>query len=506
MNYLIDPLLELKEYVEVLERTKKDILPATVTGPSDSQKVHICYALCSHSNRKGIFVTFNEMQARRMYEDFSFFYGDGVLFYPTKEVMLHDVEAKSYDAVFNRLKVIDRIARGDYKFVVTSAEALIQKLIPLEDYTKNVIHIKAGDTIDVDKLYARLTAMGYERCTTVEGKGQFAVRGGIIDIFGINMENAVRIELFGDEVDSVRSFDVISQRSVESLDNIRIIPSKEILYDENRKHSVIDSIRADLLAFSNKPRVDRDLLNTLKSNINNDIERFRSDHYFPGIDRYIPYIIHSPVSLLDYVKQDNPIVFADEANRIQSRIENMELEIQESCKSLLEKGKLLPESFDIYINNEDIQKEFNNTSTLFLNTLPSDSNIKQRATYTIASKSLTSYQGNTNLLAEDLQYWKGKQYRVVVLAGLRGRGQRLSEEINSKDVSSVYIDELDNKLTKGLIVVTKGSLHKGFEYPDIGLAIVGDKEIYGQGRKSSKKAKKSSSKSLQYISYPTDSI
>jgi len=497
MNYIIDPLLELKEYREVLERAKENILPVTVAGPSDSQKAHICYALCNHCDRKGIFVTYNEMQAHRMYEDFSFFYGDGVLFFSTKEVMLHDVVAKSYDAEHNRLKVLDRMITGDYKFVVTSAEAILQKLLPANEYKKNVININTGDVLIVGELYSKLTTMGYERVSTVEGKGQFAVRGGIIDIFSINMENAIRIELFGDEVDSIRSFDVISQRSVDSLGNVRIIPSREILYDEKIKQEVIETIREELKEQTSKNKVDKEFIESLKSNIGNDIERLKSDHYFPGIDRYIPYIIGSPSNILEYGQWDNPIIFADESQRIEDRAENMELELEESCKTMLEKGKLLAGSFNIYFKYDEIYDFFKNAPTIFLNTLPSEPTLKQRTTYNIVTKSLTSYQGKTDLLADDLKYWREKQYRIVVLAGLRARGQRLVEEVSSKGVSAVYVEDLNNELTKGLVVVTRGSLHRGFEYPEIGLAVIGDKEIFGQTKKTGKKGKKTSGERIK---------
>jgi len=497
MNYMIDPLLELKAYREVLERAKENILPATVAGPSDSQKAHICYALCRHSERKGIFVTYNEMQARRMYEDFSYFYGERVLFFPSKEIMLHDVEAKSYDSVFNRIKVIDRIVMGDYDFVVTSAEAILQKLVSPSEYRKNVINIKSGDEVNVEEIYATLTTMGYERVSTVEGKGQYAVRGGIIDIFSINMENAVRIELFGDEIDSIRSFDIISQRSVDSMDSVRIIPSREVIYDEKTKQSVIDALRKDLKEIADNTKLDKEFVQNLKSNINNDIERLRSDHYFPGIDRYIPYIINTPSNFIEYCLGDNPIIFSDEMHRIEDRAENMELELEESCKTMLEKGRILNGSFHIYFKFNEIEKYFNKSPTIFLSTMPSEPDIMQRATYNIVSKSLTSYQGKTDLLAEELKYWREKQYRIVVLAGLRARGQRLAEEITSKGVSAVYIEDLNSELQRGLAVVTRGSLHRGFEYPEIGLTIVGDKEIYGQTKKAGKRGKKTAGERIK---------
>lgn len=489
MNYLIDPLLELEEYSRILEHVKEKMLPVTVTGPSDSQKAHICYALSTHSESKGLYISYNEMQARRMYEDFSFFYGDDVLFFPSKEIMLHDVEAKSYDTVLQRIKVLDRIIQGDYKLIVTSAEAVMHKLVNPHIFMQSIISLEVGVMVDLDHLLLKLTTMGYERVTTVEGKGQFSVRGGIIDIFSINMENAVRIELFGDEVDSIRSFDVISQRSVEHLKSIHLVPARDVIYDVNRRQEIIDAIRSDLSSLlASKRSADVEYVAKLKGNISNDIERLRSDHYFPGIDRYVSYIIDKPAFIMDYLDNKN-IIFIDEVARIESRMDNVHLEIEESCKGMLEKGKMLPKGFEVCFTFDDLQHVISKENSIYLNTLPV--NTSTRYNYSIVSKSLSSYQGKFELLSEDLRVYKEKNYKTLVLAGLRGRGQRLCDEINNSGLPAVYLEELNSEFKNGLTVITKGSLHKGFEYPTIGFAIIGDREIYGQGKKLSKKIKKS---------------
>ena len=239
--------------------------------------------LCRHSGQKGIFVAYNEMQARKLFEDFSFFLGEDVLFYPSKEITLYDVEAKSNDTVYQRLEVLDRICRGDYTLVITSVEALSHKLVHPELFNGSIIEINYNSRIDLEDLTRSLVMMAYERVESVEKRGQYAVRGGIIDVFSVDAEHAVRLELFGDEIDSIRQFDVNTQRSTGQIDSMRIIPAREIIYAPERKKEIIAAIEADLAQAGKKNH-------TLTQRVNGDIERLKESWYFPGIDRYIPYI------------------------------------------------------------------------------------------------------------------------------------------------------------------------------------------------------------------------
>lgn len=243
MNFFTDPLLKIDEYNTLLTNVREGKGPVSVTGPSDSQKVHLIYSLCTHLQRRGLYITYNEMQARRAYEDFAFFLGDDVLYYPPKETMLYNIEARSNDIIYQRSKTLLRCLEGNYKLIVMSAEALIQMISPVELFRGGVIDFSLGSQIDLDELVAKLVLYGYERVETVEGKAQFAVRGGIIDVFGINSEHPVRIELFDTEVDSIRYFDETTQRSTDSIDHCRIPPARDVVYREKSKEIIILKIK-----------------------------------------------------------------------------------------------------------------------------------------------------------------------------------------------------------------------------------------------------------------------
>ena len=248
--------------------------------------------------------------------------------------MLHDVDAKSYDSVYERIDALYRIEKGDYSFIVTSAEALCQKLIERELFVESILRFSVGDRIDLDFTIHKLISIGYERGKTVEGKSQFAVRGGIIDIFLVNSDLAIRIELFDDEVDSIRSFDLLTQRSIENIKDVTVLPAREVIYSYQRRDSILQKISHDLeeqiKGVKNRDsdkvgevsdEIDgKGYIENLQERIKFDMERFQQEYYFAGMDRYIPYIIENPFSIIDYIDPDI-LTFVDEPNRFEKRIE-----------------------------------------------------------------------------------------------------------------------------------------------------------------------------------------
>lgn len=484
MNNLIDPLLELEEYRQILSSAKKYTRPVNIIGPSESQKAHICYALCQHSGRKGIYIAHNEMQARKLFEDFAFFLADDVLFYPTKEIMLYDVEAKSYDAIYQRLMALDRVSRGDFSFLVTSIEAISHRLVHPDFLRESIIEINYQSRIDLEDLSRKLVMAAYERVETVEKRGQFAVRGGIIDVFPVDGDSAVRLELFGDEVDSLRSFDVNTQRSTGKIEEVRIIPAREIIYSSEMKDRIIKSIKSDLAQAGKKNH-------SLVGRVNADIESIEEAWYFPGIDRYITYMPHDPASFIDYAGNDS-LLFMDEPARQKQRLDNLLLEHAEICKAMLEKGQLLPQGTRLYFDYEEIFAGLEKRKVFYMNTIHGDSiAVKFSEACNLPCRIMGSFQGNINMLADSLVAWKRDKNRVLLLSGTKGRGERLRESLLEQGVEAVYENTLEMPIQAGQVVISRGSLNKGFEYPTIGFVVVSDKEVYGQDRR---KLAKSSSK------------
>lgn len=496
MSYLATPLLEIKEYKHILESIKSRV-HVNISGPADSQKVHMSFAICEHLKCKGVFIAYNDMQARKAYEDFVFFASEDVLYFPSKEIMLHDIEAKSNDAVFQRVHTLDRLINGDYLFLVTSAEALSHMLVSRELFTEYILEFQLGTKIDLIDLAEKLVIMGYERVSNVEGKGQFAVRGGIVDIFPVNIENSVRIELFDDEIDSIRKIDISTQRSSDKLKSIRIIPAREIIYKPAKRDDIVKHIEDDIEELIKKTPIknQKEHIKEIKAKIGSDLEKIKSEYYFAGMDKYIPYIIEKKVNIFDYISDDNIpekssrdcnkyIVFADEPVRLKQRVEVLVTEHNELCKGLLEKGHILPNSFNMFFDYESLINSLANKRTVYLNTISvGNAEMKSSTVYSLPARSSGSYSGHIELLLEEIKSWKERKSRVIILAGTGGRGGRLAETLVSKGIEAVYVEKINEQVLPGQVLITHGSLNKGFEYPSIGLTIVSDKELFGEDKR-----------------------
>jgi len=482
MNFLVKPLLELSEFSGIINSISNS-RSVVITGLANSQKAHIAYSICQHTGKRGIYIAFDEFEARKLYEDFYLFFGEDVLLFPLKEITLHDVEAKSRDNEFKRLEILKRIKDGDYRLIVVSIDSLMHKLISPDLFSQSMLEFEVGNRIDLLLMQKKLIAMGYERVAVVENKGQFAVRGGIIDIFSIDCNMAVRIELFDDEIDSIRKFDPDSQRSVEQLKKIKIIPAREVIYTEDKREAIIKSIETDMNEIVKKAGKEYKAL--IRENITADIGKFQDNYYFEGMDRYIDYIIDEPSTLVDY--DGDCLVFADESGKLKNRVENIIFEWQESCNMLMDKGKLLPGSFNAKFHYEDIGKIFVRRNIVYLNTfLTGSSNTYNAERYEIASKSTGSYLNHMDLLVNDIKNWKQRKYRILVLTGNRVKAERLKVSLEDEGIEAVFKESYPDEILPGQVILTPGSLNNGFEYPGLGLVVVSDKEVFGKERKHRK--------------------
>lgn len=494
MKGLITPLLEMEEYSQVINSLKDRITPINIIGPSESQKAHLAFSIGRHTGKRSLVISFNELQAKKLYEDFHCFCGERVVFYPARELLLYDVAAESSEIAHERLISIYKILSGKADIMVTSIEAVLNRLTPPHIFKENIIILDMDARIDLEEFSLQLLSMGYERVEQVEGKGLYSVRGGIVDIFPVNEDYAVRIELFDDKIDSIRQMDTISQRSVDKLESVNIIPAREIIYSRDEQREIIKLLEADLKRAVNKSS-DAAFREKLTGSITRDIDRFGEEYYFAGMDRYSAYIVKPPVNLVDYLPDDF-IIFLDEQNRIKQRAENVTLEMEESVKGFFERGQILPQAMNLLCSFPDIIGSSSKKLLTSINGLSASSaDIRFKRTFNIVSRLMHSYQGQLELLADDINSWKARKNRIIILAGTRGKGERLSETLKAKGIENVYQSNIDSGVLPGQVVITHGSLNKGFEYPLINFVIISDREIFGKDKHPRKStAKKEGSK------------
>ena len=318
----------------------------------------------------------------------------------------------------------------------------------------------------------------------MEGKAQFAVRGGIIDIFPIDSDMAVRIELFGDEIDSMRNFEPTTQRSVENVEKSVILPAREILYSPPDKEMFLQRIFAELKTQKKKAEECKNKdaiisMSNLEHAILADIERFQQQYYFAGMDKYIPYILGKPFSLIDYIEQD-VLTFIGEPIKFKQQVEEFIKGHIHTCSELFERGQIPKGSIKIFFNYNDLRERLDKRKNiLYLNTFPSG----QSGEKAITSKILNSYKGRLESLAKDIIDWKTRGARIIIFSGTKSRGKMFKKAFADKGIEVLSAESSSNTIEKGQIFTTCGVLNKSFEYPDLGLIIISGKGLFGQDKK-----------------------
>lgn len=481
-----------------------------VSGLSDTQQRHLCHVLMHETRKKGVYVAWNEMQARKSLEDFRHFMPDGVVFLPNREVILYDVSARSFEQTYGRVQALERLLADDFRLLVTSAEAILHLLSPPDRFRGLTVVLEPGTVLPMGELTGKLIEMGYEREEKVEGRGQFAIRGGILDIFPIGSDLPCRIEFFDVEVDSIRYFSPESQRSVDRADRIEIQPAREIIYRRDEVPAITARLQGELE--KTLPKLLPELRATLRKNIGGYIGKLEDSHYFTGADKFIPYMLPDPATIFDYVGSDR-IVFLEDPQRAGERMKNEREDHFRMCETLSEKGMLLPGSYNMHHDTETLMAGMSGSQLLSF--IPFDegegggSALSPRGMaaryFSVPGLSLAPYAGHLALLFEDIRKWTDRGMRTVVLASSADRAKRLRDELSEAGVDvALRIDTVWADVEAGVVslfdtesphhgqdpfggrsvLVAIGALQNGFQYPELKLSVVCESDIEsGRSRK-----------------------
>lgn len=432
MKAFLTPLQGLAEFEQIKEKSKTNKGILQVSGCMESQKSHLMYGLSGIAPYRLILAE-DERRAREIYEDYRF-YDRKVYSYPAKDLLFFQADIHGNLLIRQRMKVIKALLEEKELTVVTSIDGCMDFLESLEKIKEQLIHYESDSTVDIEQLKNQLVALGYERVGQVEMPGQFSVRGGIVDIYCLTEENPWRIELWGDEIDSIRSFDSESQRSLENLEELTIYPAVEHIGDKDM------------------------------------------------------------VSFLDYFPEERTIIFLDEPNRLTEKGGAVEEEYRQSRMHREEKGsRNLPENW--LCSFEQLQKELNKRNCISVCALePKQAGWKVREKFYLEVKSISAYNNSFELLVKDLHQYKKQGYRIALLSGSRTRAERLAKDLQEEGLAAFYGQDYDREICPGEIMVVYGHAKKGFEYPLIKFAVMTESDIFGQEQKKKKKKNYSGSR------------
>lgn len=490
MKTFVEPLKELKEYNKVAELLQNKVQPVHITGAIDSQKGHFIYSLSSEYPVK-VIITYSEMKAKEIYDDYRLFDKE-VYLYPAKDVIFYSADIHGNAIVRQRLQILKKIIEKKAITIIMTLDGGMERVLPLEVIASKVMKLKVAEIVDIGEIKEQLVRIGYEHVAQVEGPGQFAVRGGIFDIYPLTEESPYRIELWDDEIDTIRSFDVESQRSIEQVNEIEIYPATEIVLDKARYEAGVQEIQKEKEQYAKELKKEKkfDEARRITEIVDEFQEKLEVYSGSMGMESYILYFYQDTVSFLDYFKEKNCIVFLDEPNRCIERINAVELEFRESMIHRIEQGYILPKQIEALYSANEVEAKLRDHMLVLISTM--DYNAKEfttKAKENLTVKSIQSYQSNFELLVKDLKHWKQEGYRVVLLSNSRTRAKRLSEDIQEYDLNAFYSEDLDRIIQNGEIMVSYGNIHHGFEYPLIKFVVVSEGDIFGGERRKKKKKK-----------------
>ena len=231
MDEIVKVLPNFKKWSNYINDVKSGVSPIMLSGLTDVGKIHLAYSTHFYSEKPICIITYNEIQAKKLISDLSYF-NDEIDYFPRREILAYDYLAESQEIKQKRISCLNRIHRKKAKVIITTIEAVMQKIISEKSLYKNIMNLKVGENLQLEEIKEKLISLGYERVEIVENTSQFSIRGGIIDI-AVSAKKGVRIELWGDEIDSIRYFDILSQRSVEKAEKIKIYPATEFVLTDS---------------------------------------------------------------------------------------------------------------------------------------------------------------------------------------------------------------------------------------------------------------------------------
>ncbi len=460
MNFLIKTLEENKKFQELTKQISKTG-PIAISGLVDVEKLHVLAGIFNETKRPMVLVTYNEIQARKLYQDLKKLIKQ-TYFFPKKEITSYDYVAQSKEIEYKRIDVLNKMYLAKKQkepiIIVTTIEAVMQKMVAKDTLYQNVIDFEVGKTYLLDGIKEKLVGLGYERSDLIENKGQFSIRGGIVDV-GLSEKIGVRIEFWGDEVDSIRFFQISSQRSTEMLKEITIFPAHEL---------IVEDLSEAVKNIQEKYPEEIE-----------DIELIKNGDYISKINKYFNEFYENQASFLDYMS-DEYLLLLDEKSKINQRKTNIVEDNNKLIASLVEKEKFVPEAIE---NISKFEYNFEEKQIIYLEQNDSIKNIQK---YYFETREINFYNLQLDLLLADIVTYQKNKKKVVLLAGNEISAKKLCDILKENQINYKYEQESES-IKPGEIIVTIGGFSSGFENYDLNLIVISLQNNFEEPVKRKKK-------------------
>lgn len=488
MKVLTAPLLELAEFEEGKAFLDQGRASVGFTGLYDSQKLHMVYGLSDGFCQK-IIVTFSDKKARDICNEYRF-YDRNAYFYPARDLIFYQADVTGGELTRERMRVLRALLEGRPVTVVTTIAALMTPQVPLSNIASHVLYFDKTSVIEEAALSRKLVEMGYDKTWQVETPGQFSIRGGIVDIFDMTEENPYRIELWGDSVDSIRSFDVLSQRSVETLSSVRIYPAAELMLSAQRRQDGFARIEKETKQFAKKLREagkaeEAHRIETQIRELKESAQEFAS---VVNLESFVHYFYEETESFLRFFDLHTAAVFLDEPQRLSETADALELEFRESMAHRLEKGYILPGQAELLYTQKELAAWLTGYRAASLAAIDARNTLyKPDRKFEITVRSMASFNNSFEALIKDLKRYKKSGSRVLLLCGSRTRAKRLAIDLREQELTAFYSEDPDREVQPGEVALFYGHVEKGFEYPMLKFAVISEGDIFGAEKKKRRK-------------------
>lgn len=470
MNTILAELGRNPKFIELLNKIENNESPVVISGLNDMGLIQIGTAINEFGKKPILILTYNEIQAKKIYEDILYF-TDKVELFPKKEILTYDYVAESKDIPYKRIDVLNKIKTRKNLIVIASIETVMQKIPEKRALYKNEFKFKLGESYNLESIKKKLIQLGYTRCDLIEGRGQFSIRGGIIDI-ATGETTGIRVELWGDEVDSIRIFNISTQRSISNKETAVIYPAHEYILEQDIE-SICEKIK------NNNRNVDDRI-------VEEDIEQIKSGSYISKIDKYFNSFYEKQETILDYLNE-NYCIFLDQISKIRQRIQNIKIDNENLKKALIEKERVVPEAITNYLDLEQVDEIIKKRQVAYIEKQDSNINIygeKYRFNY----RDVNYYKSEIEELIKDLKKAVSEKKNIYILLETKEKAKKVKKILEEKEITCKLEEKLNQtiivKASQSIITISVGKLSSGFEnYETSQLIIVADNLISGEKKR-----------------------
>ena len=470
MNTILGELGKSQKFIEIVNKIENDKSPIAISGLNDVGMVNLDVAIHEFTKRPICILTYNEIQAKKIYDDIKYF-TDNVVIFPKKEVVTYDYIAESKENLYERIEALNKIKSKKTLIVVTTIEAVMQKQNKKNTIYQNELKFKTGNSYKLDDIKRNLVDLGYVRCDLIEGKGQFSVRGDIVDI-STNEKTGIRLEFWGDEIDSIREFNIETQRSIKNKNEATIYPSNEYILEDSVDF-ICEKIRKKYKEYKNQNIIEE------------DIEQIKEGNYISKIDKYFDCFYSRQETVLDYLSSKY-VIFIDEVGKVEKRSENIKQDRENLQRGLIEKDKQVPEAITNELDFEKVLERLDKKQLVYIEKQDNEPKIKGEK-YRLNYKDVNYYKSEIENLFKDLKDNLKQKKNIYILIENKEKANKIKSLLEEKQITCKIEEELNKtiivKARENIVTISIGKLSSGFENYEIGQIVIDANELVSGEKK-----------------------